>query len=98
MLARVEHQIDRCINTTRFHETLVSKWNVWRGKASGYKTLRGLRNGLQRELAATVGPMGENSWDAVFLRAVLADPEALAWMHTNPIQTSAVRRYRGVAR
>jgi hypothetical protein len=85
VLQRIERQIKACVDVDRFNNYLVSKWNIWRGKASEYGETARIREELDRELRASVGPTGNNSWDAAFLRAILADNDALDWLAQNVI-------------
>lgn len=89
VLERIERQIGCCINLERFNAHLVSKWNIWRGKASVYGTPKQIKEHLRIELEASVGPTGKNSWDVAFLRALLTDGDALQWLAINQINLSS---------
>ncbi|RZI61686.1 MAG: hypothetical protein EOP37_06830 [Rubrivivax sp.] len=93
VLQRVTKQISTCINEERFNETLSAKWTLWRGKAVHCASVDSLRQDIERELQSTIGPMGKNSWDAAFLRAVLEDVKALTWMQQNPVPASGMRPF-----
>lgn len=86
LLNRLKRQIARCIDNERFETSLNSKWNIWRGKVGKFKNAQELKADLTRDLRATVGPTGANSWESAFLRGLLADTNAMHWLYKNPIE------------
>ena len=82
---RVAEHVRRSVDIPLFNTWLVELWLSARGWASRYTTIPLLTTEIGHRLSDETRLKGPNTWDAAFLRCVISDQQAIAWLVANPI-------------
>ncbi len=85
-LERIKGHLDASIPKVLFKRSIGSLWSKWRHRIFAKQDLVASRLDLHEDLTAHVRTVSRNSWEAAFLRGLLADTVALNWMLANSPQ------------
>jgi hypothetical protein len=80
---RVTWHVNNSINVNLFHRSMRSFWAKWREKSFAIKNPLQIQSIIIEEVRIESKVNSRNSWEAIFLRSLAADVNALTWMSIN---------------